>query len=107
MYFGAGLADFSSSAWRLTIACDGIDAADVAGDVAVGDAADFQRMQTAEVGDLLEAEGGVVDQPDRSGLGHQNVAHGAFVPVGWGPPNGGSASVGYDGAPPFDRARMV
>ncbi|PZU62031.1 MAG: hypothetical protein DI552_01290 [Brevundimonas sp.] len=33
-------------------------------------------MQAAEVGDLLEAEGGVVDQPDRGGLGHQDVAHG-------------------------------
>ena len=57
-----------------------VDAADVARHVAVGDAAHFQRVQAAEVGDLVKGQGGVVDEPDRSGLGHQNVAHGAFVP---------------------------
>ncbi|RZJ45054.1 MAG: hypothetical protein EON86_02205 [Brevundimonas sp.] len=33
-------------------------------------------MQAAEIGDLLERQRGVVDHPDRSGLGHQNVGHG-------------------------------
>jgi hypothetical protein len=37
--------------------------------LAVGDALDLERVQAGEVGDLLEGERGVVDQPDGGGLG--------------------------------------
>ncbi|MNR28361.1 hypothetical protein D3C85_1456830 [compost metagenome] len=66
---------------RQLAARDRVHAADVAGHVAVGDAAHFQRVQAAEVGDLLERKRGVVHQPDRGGLGHQDVGHGACVPA--------------------------
>jgi len=55
---------------------DGVGAANVARHVAVGDAAHLKRVQAAEVGDLLKRERGVVHQPDRGGLGHQDVGHG-------------------------------
>jgi hypothetical protein len=55
---------------------DRIGAADIARHLAVGDAAHLQRVQAAEVGDLLEGERGVVDQPDGGRLGHQDIGHG-------------------------------
>src|SRR5207247_7703792 len=50
---------------------DGVHAHDAAGDIAICDALHLERMQAAEGGDLLETEGGVVNEPDGSGLWHQ------------------------------------
>ena len=58
---------------------DRVGAADVAGDLAVGDAGDLKRVQAAEIGHLLERQRAVVDQPDGGGLGHQDVGHGAWA----------------------------
>ena len=41
------------------------------GGLAVGDRLHLERVQPAEVGDLLEGQRGVVDQPDGGRLGHQ------------------------------------
>ena len=60
----------------------------------------FQRVQATEVGDLLESQGGIVHQPDRSGLGHENVGH-DVVPVHEGARKPGP---GNSGARPFGRA---
>jgi hypothetical protein len=69
-------------AWRLVqlfagqlAVADRVGAADVARHFAVGDAAHFQRVQTAEVGDLFKAQRRVVHEPDGGRLGHQDVGH--------------------------------
>jgi len=54
---------------------DRVETLDPGRHVTVGDALDFQLVQATEVGDLLEAEGGVVDQPDGGRLGHQGFCH--------------------------------
>ena len=41
------------------------------GHFAVGDGLNLERMQAAEIGDLLEGERGVLDQPYGGRLGHQ------------------------------------
>ena len=50
---------------------DRIVALDAGGDLAVGDAFDLERVQFAELGDLIERQRSVLDQPDGGGLGHQ------------------------------------
>lgn len=60
-----------------------IGTTDVAGHVAVGDATHFKRMQATELRDLLKRQRGVVDQPDRSGLGHQDVGHSGIPVLRW------------------------
>lgn len=50
---------------------DRVEALDAGGNFAVRDAAHLERVQLAELGDLLERQRGVLDQPDRGGLGHQ------------------------------------
>ena len=52
-----------------------IGAADVARDLAVGDAVHLQVVQAAEVADLLERQRGVVDEPHGGGLGVEDVGH--------------------------------
>src|SRR5690606_30700294 len=52
-----------------------IETPDARADLAVRDALDLERMQAAELGDLLEGETGIVHQPDGSGLGHQRSIH--------------------------------
>ena len=54
---------------------DRIRAADIPGNLAVGDTLHFKRMEPAEIGDLLEGQRRVVDQPDSGRLRHQNVGH--------------------------------
>ena len=62
-------------------------------DLAVGDALHLERMQAAEIGDLLEGHGSVVHQPDGRGLRHQDLfGHGKISPFR------------NDGARPFGRA---
>ena len=46
---------------------DGVEALDAGGDFAIGDAADFERMQLTEFGDLLEGQGGCLLYTSRSG----------------------------------------
>jgi hypothetical protein len=41
----------------------------------VCDRLDFQDMQAAEIGDLLKAERGVVDQPGSGRVGHERLGH--------------------------------
>ena len=50
---------------------DRVEALDAGRHFAIGNAAHLERVQLAELGDLLEGQRGVLDQPDRSGLGHQ------------------------------------
>src|SRR5271166_6306118 len=55
---------------------DRIIAFDARRHFAVGDPFDFERVQSAKLGDLVESQGGVFDQPDSSRLRHQwRVAH--------------------------------
>src|SRR3712207_7346799 len=42
---------------------------------AIGDALHLQRVQAAEVGDLIEREARILDQPDGRRLGHQGFVH--------------------------------
>jgi hypothetical protein len=53
---------------------DGIHALDAVRHVAIGDALHLENMQAAELRDLLEAEGGVIDEPDGRRLGHERSA---------------------------------
>ena len=48
-----------------------IVALDAGRHLAVGDSLDLERVQFAELGDLVEAQRGVLDQPYRRSLGHQ------------------------------------
>ena len=55
-------------------------------DLAVGDALHLERMQFAEIGDLIEGQRGVLDEPNGRRLRHQRgVAHRKFsLDVGHG-----------------------
>ncbi len=88
---GLGLLDFLAGELAVL---HGIDAHDAAGDVAVGNALNFERVKGAEGSDLVERERGVVHEPDGSGLGHeQGLGHGENSPGGAaGFPPGRSAS---------------
>src|SRR3712207_8730942 len=57
-----------------------VGAADVARHLAVGDALDLERVQTGEVGDLLEGEGGVVEdrKSTRLNSSHANISYAVF-----------------------------
>lgn len=56
---------------------DRVHALDALGGVAVGDGADFQRVHLAEIGDLIERQGGIIDEPHGGCFRHQRgVAHG-------------------------------
>src|SRR5215208_2386261 len=50
---------------------DRIEALDALRSVAVGDRFHLQRVQVAELGDLVERQSGVLNEPDRGSLGHQ------------------------------------
>jgi ribonuclease T2 len=52
-----------------------VEALDPGGDIAIGNPLHLQLVHPAEIGDLFEAERGVVHQPDRGGLGHQRLVH--------------------------------
>ena len=55
---------------------DRIVALDAGRHFAVGDPFDLERVQFAELGDLIEGQRGVLDQPDGGRLRHQRrVAH--------------------------------
>ena len=45
------------------------------GDLAIGDALDFQAMQAAKLRDLVECQAGILDQPDGGCFGHQRISH--------------------------------
>ena len=53
---------------------DRVHALDALRHVAVGDAFHLQHMQAAQLGDLLERERGVLDQPNGGGFRHQELA---------------------------------
>ena len=54
-------------------------------DFAIGDPFHFKRVKFAEIGDLIEGERCVFDQPHRGGLGHKRrIIHG-FLLLGAGP----------------------
>ena len=52
---------------------DRVNSANAGADIAVGDAFDLQRMKHAEIGDLVEGEPGVLDQPDSGCDRHQRL----------------------------------
>ncbi|MGY3406330.1 hypothetical protein ACVWZV_002443 [Bradyrhizobium sp. GM5.1] len=55
----------------------GIHALDALGGVAIGDRAHLEGVHFGEIGDLIEGQRGIVEQPDGGRLGHQRcVAHG-------------------------------
>ncbi len=70
-----GLAALDLVVGQLAVA-DRVDALDPLGDLAVGDRLDLERVQAAELGDLVEGEPGVLHQPHRGGLGHEGQRHG-------------------------------
>jgi len=49
------------------------------GDLAIGDRLHLERVQTAEIGDLVEGQGGVLDQPHGGRFRHQGSGHGKFL----------------------------
>ena len=55
--------------------CHRIETLHLVGHLAVGDGLDLERMQPAEIGDLLEGKRGVLDQPNSGRLGHQRSSH--------------------------------
>jgi hypothetical protein len=91
-WFGVLLGSVELFAAELAVG-DRVGAADVARHFAVGDAAHFQRVQAAEIGDLLEGQRGVVHEPDGGRLRHQDVSGHNVFPCG-----------GNEGARPFGRA---
>ncbi len=52
-----------------------IEAADAGADLAVRDALDLERVQAAEIGDLLEGQARVVHEPHGRGFRHQRSIH--------------------------------
>ncbi len=70
-----GLGQFLAG--QLTIG-DRVGAADIARHFTIGNALDFEQVQATEIGDLVESERGVVNEPDGGRLGHQNVGHGIY-----------------------------
>src|ERR1700734_3156193 len=53
---------------------------DARGDLAVSDALHFEGMQFTEIGDLIEAERSVLDEPYGSRLGHERgVGHSSLL----------------------------
>jgi hypothetical protein len=54
---------------------DRVEATDPCTHLAVGDALDLERMQPAEIGDLVECQSGIVDQPNRGGFRHERLVH--------------------------------
>jgi hypothetical protein len=57
-----------------------IDADHLDGDLAVGDGLNLQRMQSAELPDLIEGQRCILDEPDRRRLGHQGL-HALFSSI--------------------------
>jgi hypothetical protein len=55
---------------------DGVEALDALRRVAVGDRLHLERVKLAEIGDLVERERGVLDEPYGGRLGHQRCNHG-------------------------------
>jgi hypothetical protein len=54
---------------------DRIEALHLVRHLAIGNRLNFERMQTAELGDLIEGQRGVFDQPYGGRLGHQGCGH--------------------------------
>jgi hypothetical protein len=54
---------------------DRVEPPDAGPDLAIGDALDLERMQAAEIGDLVEGQPGIVDQPNRRGFRHERLVH--------------------------------
>ena len=72
---------------------DRVHALDALRGVAVGNGADLQGMHLGEVGDLIERQRGIVDEPHGSRFGHQRcIAHGKS-PLRFAHPSGQSLLV--------------
>ncbi len=59
-----------------TSVADGIAAGQLGAGGVVCDRLHLQDVEAAEVGDLLEAERGIVDQPGGGRMGHERLGHG-------------------------------
>ena len=60
----------------------------------IGDRLHFQDVEAAELGDLLEAERSIVDQPRGGRMGHERLGHGETSCLKQiGPPLAGAAAV--------------
>jgi hypothetical protein len=67
---GLGLLDFLAGELP---GQDGVEALDALGGVPIGDRLYFERVQLAEIGDLVERQRGVFHKPDRGGFRHQRL----------------------------------
>ena len=56
-----------------------VHADDSDGDFAIGNRLHLEGVHVAEVGNLLEAQSGVLDEPDGGRLRHQGMGHGMFL----------------------------
>src|SRR5580658_1514373 len=84
---------------------DRIEALHHGRDLAVGDRLNFERMQTAKAGDLLEGQRSMLDQPHCGGLGHQRRNHPSRTP---GNTRGPGSTVARRGIPgPCNRKMAV
>ena len=54
---------------------NGVEALHANGHVAIRDTLDFKLMHANEIGDLLEGQSGVVNQPNGSCTGHDRFVH--------------------------------
>ena len=71
---GVGLGGLDAGACELA-ARDRVDPPDADRDLIIGDAGHLERMQPAERGDLIERQGGALDQPYGGRLGHEGQRH--------------------------------
>src|SRR5262249_51454767 len=56
-----------------------IETLDALRSIAIGDCLHLEGMKVAELGDLIERQGGVLDEPDGGRLGHERCGgHGEF-----------------------------
>jgi hypothetical protein len=54
---------------------DRVAAGELGGGGVVGDRLHLENMEAAKLGNLLEAERGIVDQPRRGRVGHERLSH--------------------------------
>ncbi len=65
---------------------DRVEPLDALRRVTVGDRLYFERVQLAEIGDLIERQGRVLDQPDGGGFRHQRLVRHAGISLALRPP---------------------
>ena len=91
--FGIGLGLLDLLAGQLA-GQDRVETLDALRGVAVGNRLHLERVQLAEIGDLVEGQASVLDQPDGGRLGHQRcVSHSEISSVLRPPPDESEAFI--------------